>query len=112
MMRRTILDDISSILFVTIGVRNIGLDEIFYFGTIAGQRALRLCGLICFEQLSEEMGHFTCTYLDKEGNMWYYDGITTRRNLIYEGQLNARPRLSLHQRRPGQWLSAAIYAQC
>ncbi|KAJ7271520.1 hypothetical protein C8J57DRAFT_1226109 [Mycena rebaudengoi] len=41
MMRHTIWDDIPSLRFVTIGIQKVGLDEILYFGTTAGQRTFK-----------------------------------------------------------------------
>ena len=33
--------------------------------------------------------HFTCRIMDESGNIWFHDGITTRRSLTKEGKFRS-----------------------
>ena len=44
----------------------------------------RLAGVVYFGDL-----HFVARIIRQDGQVWYHDGITTRRNLIYEGSIGS-----------------------
>ncbi|KAJ7015909.1 hypothetical protein C8F04DRAFT_984446, partial [Mycena alexandri] len=35
--------------------------------------------------------HFTCRYIERDGTMWFHDGITTGRNCLEEVKLQSLP---------------------
>ena len=45
-----------------------------------------------------------------DGQVWFYDGIDTGRNLIYNGSINSNPPYISHYR--GKQAVAAIYIPC
>ena len=51
--------------------------------------------------------HFTAQIILSDGQIWFYDGIDSRRNLIYSGSVNFNPPNMLHCR--GKQTVAAIY---
>ena len=61
---------------------------------------LRLAGVIYYGQ-----HHFTAQIILSDGQIWFYDGIETGRNLIYNGSINSNP--ISHCR--GKQAVAAIY---
>src|ERR1700678_1232154 len=68
------------------------------------QHRLRLAGVVYYGQ-----HHFTAQIILSDGQIWFYDGIETGRNLIYNGSINSNPPLAsiLHCR--GKQAVAAIY---
>ena len=67
-----------------------------------GQERLRLAGVIYYGQ-----HHFTSQIILPDGQVWFYDGIDTGRNLIYNGSINSNPQSLSHCR--GKQAVAAIY---
>jgi hypothetical protein len=63
---------------------------------------LRLAGVIYYGQ-----HHFTAQIFLSDGQVWFYDGIDTGRNLIYNGSINSNLPSILHCR--GKQAVAAIY---
>jgi len=63
--KSTILDSFISLKVLTGGVLKYRLAGIVYFGDV----------------------HFVARVLRRDGQIWFHDGITTRRNLIYEGTI-------------------------
>ena len=63
---------------------------------------LRLAGVIYYGQ-----HHFTAQIILSDGQIWFYDGIETGRNLIYNGSINSNPPSISHCR--GKQAVAAIY---
>jgi len=68
------------------------------------QHRLRLAGVVYYGQ-----HHFTAQIILSDGQIWFYDGIETGRNLIYNGSINSNPPLAsiLHCRE--KQAVAAIY---
>ncbi|KAJ6497973.1 hypothetical protein C8R47DRAFT_972124 [Mycena vitilis] len=55
--------------------------------------SLRMRGIVYGGQ-----GHFTCRYIERGGEMWFHDGITTGRACLPEIPLGrVQDRLSLHR---------------
>ncbi|KAJ7922096.1 hypothetical protein B0H13DRAFT_1604008, partial [Mycena leptocephala] len=111
MRRLTTIHDIPSLIILAINVNDLILEQelVFDNGSI-----LRLRGLIYHLQPVSQhsnIGHFTGVVVGLEGEMWYHDGITTRRNCVRSGRFpnSTGDRLTLH-RRHDQRLCAAIYA--
>jgi hypothetical protein len=50
------------------------------------QNRLRLAGVVYYGQ-----HHFTAQIILSDGQIWFYDGIDTGRNLIYNGSINSNP---------------------
>jgi hypothetical protein len=50
------------------------------------QHRLRLAGVVYYGQ-----HHFTAQIILSDGQVWFYDGIETGRNLIYNGSINSNP---------------------
>ena len=67
-----------------------------------GQHKMRLAGVVYYGQQ-----HFTAQIILSDGQIWYYDGITTGRNMIYSGSIHQNPPDMSHCR--GKQASAAIY---
>jgi len=44
----------------------------------------RLAGIVYFGD-----AHFVARIIREDGQIWFHDGITTRRNLIYEGSIGS-----------------------
>jgi hypothetical protein len=56
------------------------------------------------------MGHFTSVVVDAQDEMWYHDGMSTRRTCVNNGKFgDVQDLLTLHQRGEER-LCAAIYA--
>ena len=66
------------------------------------QHRLRLAGGIYYGQ-----HHFTAQIILSDGQVWFYDGIDTGRNLIYNGSINSNPPSISNCR--GRQAVAAIY---
>ena len=66
------------------------------------QNRLRLAGVVYYGQ-----HHFTAQIILSDGQIWFYDGIDTGRNLIYNGSINSNPPSLSHCR--GKQAVAAIY---
>ena len=47
---------------------------------------MRLAGVVYYGQ-----HHFTAQIILSDGQVWFYDGIDTGRNLIYNGSVNSNP---------------------
>ena len=66
------------------------------------QHRLRLAGVVYYGQ-----HHFTAEIILSEGQVWFYDGIETGINLIYNGSMNSNSPSISHCR--GKQVVAAIY---
>ena len=66
------------------------------------QQRMRLSGVVYYGQ-----HHFTAQIILSDGQVWFYDGIDTGRNLIYNGSINSNPPSISHCR--GKQAVAAIY---
>ena len=67
-----------------------------------GQHRMRLAGVVYYGQ-----HYFTAQIILSNGQVWFYDGIDTGRNLIYSGSVNSNPPSISHCR--GKQAIAAIY---
>ena len=67
------------------------------------QHRMRLAGIVYYGQ-----HHFTAQIILPDGQIWFYDGIDTGRNLIYVGSINSNSPSISHFR--GKQAVAAIYA--
>jgi hypothetical protein len=67
-----------------------------------GNHSMRLAGVVYYGQ-----HHFTAQIILSDGQIWFYDGIDTGRNLIYSGSVNFNPPNMSHCR--GKQAVAAIY---
>jgi hypothetical protein len=67
-----------------------------------GQHQMRLAGIVYYGQQ-----HFTAQIILSDGQIWFYDGITTEKNLVYIGSIHQNPPNLSHCR--GKQASAAIY---
>ena len=67
-----------------------------------GQSKMRLAGIIYYGRQ-----HFTAQIILSDGQIWFYDGITTGKNLVYSGSIYQNPPDLSHCR--GKQASAAIY---
>jgi hypothetical protein len=66
------------------------------------QNRLRLAGVVYYGQ-----HHFTAQIILSDGQVWFYNGIDTGRNLIYNGSINSNTPSLSHCR--GKQAVAAIY---
>ena len=66
------------------------------------QHRLRLAGVVYYGQ-----HHFTAQIILSDGQVWFYDGIDTGRNLIYNGSIKSHP--TSMSRCKGKKAVAAIY---
>ena len=63
---------------------------------------MRLAGVVYYGQ-----HHFTAQIILSNGQLWFYNGIDTGRNLIYNGSVNSNPPSISHC--GGKQAIAAIY---
>ncbi|KAJ7152407.1 hypothetical protein C8R46DRAFT_820871, partial [Mycena filopes] len=56
-------------------------------------------------------GHFTCRYIDRDGGMWFHDGITTGRRCQPEVNVSAVTRLLDLHRCGEKRAVAVVYAR-
>jgi hypothetical protein len=63
---------------------------------------MRLAGVVYYGQQ-----HFTAQIILSDGQIWFYDGITTGRSLVYSGSIHQNPPDMSHCR--GKQASTAIY---
>ena len=68
------LRDKATVLDATVSVRQMTGTDLDY----------RLAGIVYFGDV-----HFVARIIREDGQIWFHDGITTRRNLIYEGSLSS-----------------------
>ena len=66
------------------------------------QNRLRLAGVVYYGQ-----HHFKAQIILSDGQVWFYDGIDTGRNLIYNGSINSNTPSLSHCR--GKQAVTAIY---
>ncbi|KAJ7015742.1 hypothetical protein C8F04DRAFT_985019 [Mycena alexandri] len=55
--------------------------------------------------------HFTCRYIERDGTMWFHDGITTGRNCLEEVKLQSLPDKLILHRCGEKRVTAVIYAR-
>ena len=68
----------------------------------SGHHRMRLAGVVYYGQ-----HHFTAQIILSDGQIWFYDGIDTGRNLVYNGSINSNtPNMSYCR---GKQAVAAIY---
>ncbi|KAJ7621565.1 hypothetical protein DFH06DRAFT_1009914 [Mycena polygramma] len=108
MRRRTTMSELPSLLLLTMNTTEIVLNDTISFNLHEEVMTLRLRGLIYH---SAENLHFTSVLVDKEGEMWYHDGMTTRRVCTHLTNIKGvADRRVLHWK-DGQRLGAVIYAE-
>ena len=66
----------------------------------------QLVGLVYFGSF-----HFTARIIDKDGSIWYHDGVRTGRQCVYEGNLNTTSYQTLAKARNSRICIAALYIQ-
>ncbi|KAJ7816467.1 hypothetical protein B0H13DRAFT_1923550 [Mycena leptocephala] len=109
MRRLTEIHDVPSVMVLCINFNALRLDSELSFERNDIAVTLKLRGLIYHSQ-AEIMGHFTSVVVDAQDEMWYHDGMSTRRTCVNNGKFGDIPDLlTLHQR-GGERLCAAIYA--
>ncbi|KAF8211044.1 hypothetical protein K438DRAFT_1553662, partial [Mycena galopus ATCC 62051] len=85
MRRTTTLNAIPPVLILGINSTELVMDDHIHLSTATGNSSLRLAGLIYH---SPSAVHFTCMVVDVEGRLWYHDGMTTKRNTLFNGKLS------------------------
>ncbi|KAJ7171845.1 hypothetical protein C8R43DRAFT_874748 [Mycena crocata] len=83
------------------------MEEELCFARTEGNVRLRLRGLLYHSRAGQ---HFTSVVVDKNGTMWYHDGITTGRRCVNRGNFRDANPASLMVVQ-GATLSAALYAK-
>ncbi|KAJ7916608.1 hypothetical protein B0H13DRAFT_1609185 [Mycena leptocephala] len=112
MRQLTTIREVPSLLILCININNLKLDPYLKFRqNDESVNTLKLRGLIYHSELAGQVGgHFTTVVVDAAGNMWYHDGMTTRRTCVNNGRLaDVQDLLTLH-RRNDQRLCAVVYA--
>ena len=64
--------------------------------------SMRLAGVVYYVQ-----HHLKAQIVSSDGQIWFYDGVDTGRNLIYSGSVNSNPPNMSHCR--GKQVVAAVY---
>ncbi|KAJ7102042.1 hypothetical protein C8R44DRAFT_576793, partial [Mycena epipterygia] len=55
--------------------------------------------------------HFTCRYVERDGEIWFHDGITTGRRCVREGNLRELDNLMDLQKCGEKYAVAVLYAR-
>jgi hypothetical protein len=112
MRQLTTIQEVPSLLILCININNLKLDSYLKFGQINERvETLNLRGLIYHSELAGQVGgHFTSVVVDAAKNMWYHDGMTTRRTSVNNGRLADVPDLLTLHSQNEQRLCAVIYA--
>ena len=74
----TTLTYIPDVLIVSIGIDNLDIEGQLNFRRSSGDVKLNMSGLA---------GHFPSLIVDREGSLWYHDGMTTHRSCQYKGKI-------------------------
>jgi hypothetical protein len=112
MRQLTTIQEVPSLLILCININTLKLDPYLKFGqNDDNANTLKLRGLIYHSEIAGQVGgHFTSVAVDAGGNMWYHDGITTRRTCVNNGKFtDIQDLLTLHSRND-QRLCAIVYA--
>ena len=69
--------------FLLLSWSDVGIKMQWKHNTVYNNHEYFLCGLIYLGNF-----HFTCRIIQKNGNVWYHDGIKTKKRCAYEGHID------------------------
>src|SRR6266540_2033510 len=79
----TVYNDLPQVIAFELRDKSTLLDSTIWVKQLTGtQLTYRLAGVVYFGDM-----HFVTRIVRQDGQIWFHDGITTQRNLIYEGRI-------------------------
>ncbi|KAJ7737161.1 hypothetical protein DFH07DRAFT_714530, partial [Mycena maculata] len=75
---------IPDLLVLSVGIDNLRIEDQLNFRQPSGDVVLNIRGMVYHSQTGR---HFTSITVDREGTLWYHDGIRTGRGCINMGTM-------------------------